>query len=67
MNVKLFFIVFAILFIAMGSSAQVTVSLGQANLHAGKTGLGIDGITGSPNLLLIFLHRPACRPVDRRI
>ncbi len=34
--------------------AQVTLSLGNTNLHAGKIGLGIDGITGSPNLLLKY-------------
>ena len=39
-----------------GSFAQLTLSLGNANLHPGKVGLGIDGIAGSPNLLLkVFL------------
>jgi hypothetical protein len=34
--------------------AQITVSLGQANLHPGKIGLGLDGITGSPNILMKY-------------
>jgi len=33
--------------------AQVTLNIGP-NLHAGKIGLGLDGITGSPNLLMKY-------------
>lgn len=33
--------------------AQISLNIGP-NLHAGKTGLGLDGITGSPNLLLKY-------------
>jgi len=36
------------------TQAQVTVNIGAVNLHAGKIGLGIDGITGSTNLLMKY-------------
>ena len=49
-NVLLIFL--PLVFASSVSLAQITLSLGSANLHAGKTGLGIDGIAGSPNLLL---------------
>ena len=49
-------IVFPLIFASSVSFAQLTLSLGTANLHPGKIGLGIDGISGSPNLLLkVFL------------
>jgi hypothetical protein len=35
------------------SRAQVTLNIGP-NLHGGKVGLGLDGITGSPNLLMKY-------------
>lgn len=38
---------------AAAASAQVTLNIGP-NLHAGKIGLGLDGITGSPNLLMKY-------------
>ncbi|MFN0156582.1 MAG: hypothetical protein ACKVRP_00755 [Bacteroidota bacterium] len=48
------FIVVAVLLSIHGvSRAQVSVSLGP-NMHAGKIGLGLDGITGSPNFLLKY-------------
>jgi len=43
-----------VLLVSSVASSQVTVSLGSANLHTGKIGLGVDGITGSPNLLLKY-------------
>ncbi len=39
---------------ATQTDAQVTVNIGTVNLHAGKIGLGIDGITGSTNLLMKY-------------
>ncbi len=39
--------------ICLESPGQVSLSVGP-NLHAGKIGLGIDGITGSPNLLMKY-------------
>jgi hypothetical protein len=36
------------------AEGQVTVSFGVPDLHAGKTGLGIDGITGSPDIILKY-------------
>ncbi len=51
----------ALLAVILGSSAalaQITLALGTAHLHPGKIGLGIDGIAGSPNLLLkVFLSQ----------
>jgi hypothetical protein len=38
---------------ASAGLAQVTLNIGP-NLHAGKVGLGLDGITGSPNLLMKY-------------
>jgi hypothetical protein len=35
------------------ATAQISLNLGP-NLHAGKIGIGLDGITGSPNLLMKF-------------
>jgi len=58
MTTKLCSILVFVLLAGGSSPAQLTVSLGQANLHAGKTGLGIDGITGSPNLLLKYFFTP---------
>jgi outer membrane protein W len=34
--------------------SQITVSLGTVDLHAGKIGLGVDGLTGSPDLLVKY-------------
>jgi hypothetical protein len=39
---------------ASTASAQITLTLGAPNLHAGKVGVGIDGISGSPDLLLKY-------------
>jgi outer membrane protein W len=36
------------------SYSQITVSLGTADLRAGKIGLGVDGLTGSPDLLVKY-------------
>lgn len=36
------------------AASQLTVTLGKANLFAGKTGIGVDGITGSPNVLVKY-------------
>jgi hypothetical protein len=43
----------ALLVISAAGFAQISLNIGP-NLHAGKTGLGLDGITGSPNLLLKY-------------
>ena len=51
---KRLLLIFGSLLILQGSDAQVTVSLGNANLHPGKIGLGLDGLSGSPNLLLKY-------------
>ncbi|MDH3251224.1 MAG: hypothetical protein OEM41_00455 [Ignavibacteria bacterium] len=42
------------MFLTSPSFSQITVSLGTADLRAGKIGLGIDGLTGSPDLLLKY-------------
>lgn len=39
---------------ATSASAQITLSIGTPNLHAGKVGVGIDGISGSPDFLLKY-------------
>jgi hypothetical protein len=51
--------------VSAASFAQVTLSIGQANLHSGKVGLGLDGITGSPNILLkyFFTDRVAAQAI----
>ena len=36
------------------ANSQITLTLGVPNLHSGKVGIGIDGISGSPNLLLKY-------------
>ena len=51
---KRLLLVLAFLLVVSMSQAQVTVSIGSANLHAGKIGLGLDGINGSPNILLKY-------------
>ena len=42
------------LVLATTAAAQINISLGEADLHSGKVGLGLDGITGSNNILLKY-------------
>lgn len=46
-------LVTTVLIISTAAFPQISLNLGP-NLHAGKIGLGLDGITGSPNLLLKY-------------
>ncbi len=54
MKHKTFVLMFGALFLSGTSAAQLNISIGQANLHAGKIGLGLDGITGSNDFLLKY-------------
>jgi len=47
-------IIFAVVVSYSTSPAQISVSINAADLHAGKIGLGVDGLTGSPDLLLKY-------------
>lgn len=44
----------ALVLLSTAAHSQITLSLGSPNLHAGKIGVGIDGISGSPDLLLKY-------------
>ena len=54
MNKGFFLLVTFTVLGVMQSPAQVTVNIGTVNLHTGKIGLGLDGITGSTNLLMKY-------------
>ena len=44
--------------------SQLTLAIGNANLHPVKIGLGVDGISGSPNLLVkVFLSKEVAAQV----
>jgi hypothetical protein len=47
-------VVLALLLSCPVTQAQLSVSINVPDLHSGKIGLGIDGITGSPDILLKY-------------
>ena len=51
---KLFALMVACVVVLQYSQAQDSLRTKPAYLHSGKIGLGLDGITGSPNLLLKY-------------
>jgi hypothetical protein len=53
MKIRLLWIGGCLVLAAALVPAQVTLNIGP-NLHGGKIGVGLDGITGSPNLLMKY-------------
>jgi outer membrane protein W len=53
MRQRILLFLFCSMLPASAGLAQVTLNIGP-NLHSGKVGLGLDGISGSPNLLLKY-------------
>lgn len=53
MRGRILLILFCSMLPASAGLAQVTLNIGP-NLHGGKVGVGLDGISGSPNLLLKY-------------
>jgi len=53
MKKRLFLILVVTVLAASFGGAQVTLNIGP-NLHGGKIGFGLDGITGSPNVLMKY-------------
>ncbi len=47
-------IILTVLLSCPAGYAQISVSLNVPNLHSGKIGLGIDGISGSPDIILKY-------------
>ena len=47
-------VLWCLVVLSVSAFSQITLSLGAPNLHAGKVGLGIDGISGSPDFLVKY-------------